>query len=69
MPDVQVRETHPDESAGDPRETAGSFTMKVLNGISIAVIVALPLGLSILFNFLLSLIGWVRGEHYKLDFK
>jgi len=25
--------------------------------------------MSILFNFLFSRIGWVRSEHYKLDFK
>lgn len=33
------------------------------------VFVALPLGLSLLFNALFSRIGWVRPEHYKLDFK
>nr|WP_231129928.1 PTS sugar transporter subunit IIC [Corynebacterium xerosis] len=31
--------------------------------------IALPLVMSILFNFLFSRIGWVRSEHYKLDFK
>ncbi|WP_306510258.1 PTS sugar transporter subunit IIC [Corynebacterium xerosis] len=33
------------------------------------VFIALPLVMSILFNFLFSRIGWVRSEHYKLDFK
>lgn len=33
------------------------------------VFIALPLVMSILFNFLFSRIGWVRSEHYKLDFE
>lgn len=33
------------------------------------VFIALPLVMSILFNFLFSRIGLVRSEHYKLDFK
>ncbi|SQB95832.1 hypothetical protein [Corynebacterium xerosis] len=57
MPDIQVREARPDESA------VGHVAIVAL------VFVALPLGLSILFNFLFSRIGGVRGEHYELDFK
>lgn len=38
-------------------------------GLTAAIAVALLLVMSILFNFLFSRIGWVRSEHYKLDFK